>query len=176
MLKNLSIHKLGSIGEILPDSVKLIKDLNQLKHNFPVFDVIISVDNELYVMSIKARKKFGKNGKFNSQYNILTGSNKRARKFKLALDLLIKFGYDIEKLNFGFIVAPFEENRDVIYYMGLLSDVNPLFSVSNCLNDSCGNIYVPVKDENLMNYKILGIHTWNKIQNLILEKNKVSLV
>ena len=171
ILKTVTIHQLGKLGEILPNnpSVEEIIDLNSLKSNFPVFDTALRINQQYYILSIKARKKYGKNGKLNSQYNILTGSTRRSTKFKKALDLLKNHGFDLPMLKFGFLVAPIEENKDCVYYMGLFEDVNPLFTVDSCLENTCGNIYVPVKEENLRSYKVFGSHSWDFIKKTLCE-------
>jgi hypothetical protein len=159
--------EIGKLGEILPsnDLFEEVIDLNAIKHNFPVFDTIVKMDGAYYALSIKARKKYQKNGSLNSQYNILTGSGKRVRKFKKALDLLEDNGYDIATMKFGFVVAPLKQGEECIYYMGLLSEVNEKFTVDNCLSDTCGNIYVPVKESDLMKYRQIGKHSWDFIEN-----------
>lgn len=93
---------------------------------------------------------------------------KRSKKFQLALELLTYYDFNIEEARFGFIVAPFEEGKGCTYYMGDLKQVNPLFSIESCLANKCGNIYVPVREENLKTYKIFGVHEWQFIESTLL--------
>ena len=67
-----------------------IKNLNDIKHNFPVFYIIAKKDDEIYVFSAKARKRYGANGKINPCYNILSGRKTIPRKYKKALVSFIK--------------------------------------------------------------------------------------
>jgi hypothetical protein len=88
-LENISKQILGKIGEDIPQSdFTDIKNLNDIKHNFPVFDIIAKKGDEIYVFSAKARKRYRINGKINPCYNILSGSKTISRKYKKALELL----------------------------------------------------------------------------------------
>ena len=64
---------LGEIGESIQSSeFTNIKNLNDLiQHNFPIFDLIADKGNDKYIFSVKARYKYGQNGKINHIYNIL---------------------------------------------------------------------------------------------------------
>lgn len=117
-LDQLLTDKVGKIGEDVPPSeFTHIIDLNRIKHNFPVFDIMATKEDEIYVFSIKARKKYGKGGKLNPCYNVLSGKT-ISRKYKKALDLFTTMGHDIETIHYCFMIIPLEEDQSCIYYWG----------------------------------------------------------
>ena len=164
-LERASKQLLGKIGEDLPQSEFTdIKNLNEIKHNFPVFDIIAKKDGEVYVFSVKARKRYGANGKINPCYNILSGSKTISRKYKKALDAFTEMGHDIDKIHYCFLVCPLEENKPCIYYWGEFADINPLCIRSNILQNKISYFGIPVSDECLKKYKLFGIHEWGYIE------------
>jgi hypothetical protein len=114
-IETATIHQLGKLGEVLPENDKFeeIIYLNSIKPNFPVFDYLIKINGVFNAVSIKARRKYGKNGKLNTVYNILTGSNKRSRKFNKALALLESNGYDVSQIKYGFIFPKARKIHDL---------------------------------------------------------------
>lgn len=75
-------QKIGDWGEI--NGIKLLKkngftditDLNKIKHNFPVYDLLAKKGNTWYAFTSKTRNKFNPgDGKLNRQYNILVKKN-----------------------------------------------------------------------------------------------------
>jgi len=55
--ETLSKNIIGKIGEDLPHSEFTdIQNLNDIKYNFPIFDIIGKKDDEVYIFSVKARK------------------------------------------------------------------------------------------------------------------------
>jgi len=104
-LKTASKNIIGKIGEDLPRSEFTdIQNLNDIKHNFPIFDIIGKKDDEIYVFSVKARKKYGENLKLNPNYNILSGKDGAiSRKYKKALDNLTEMGYDTTLIHYCFL-------------------------------------------------------------------------
>lgn len=163
---------LGNIGEDLPNSVFTdIQNLNDIKHNFPVFDVLAKKDGETYVFSVKARKRFGQNGKLNPCYNILYGHKTMSRKYQKALTYLTEMGYDTTKIHYCFLVAPLEENKPCVYYWGKLTDVNPLATTENILGDKISYLGVPVDDAKLKTYSVFGTCEWDYIRTKYLTTN-----
>jgi hypothetical protein len=149
---------LGKIGEDIPTSEFTdIKNLNDIKHNFPVFDIVARKDGEIYVFSSKARKRYGANGKINSRYNILYNSKTISSKYKKALDAFTEMGYDINSIHYCFLICPLEENKPCIYYWGEFTDINPLCNTKNILENKISYLGIPVSDECLTKYKQLGV-------------------
>jgi len=164
-LEDLTNDILGRIGEDLPQSEFTdVKNLNDIKHNFPVFDIIAKKDGEVYVFSVKARKRYGANGKINPCYNILAGSKSISRKYTKALDAFKEMGYDINKIHYCFLVCPLEENKSCIYYWGEFTDINPLCNTKNILENKIPYLGIPVSDENLKKYKLYGTYEWNYVK------------
>ncbi len=164
-LEKMSKQILGKIGEDLPQSEFTdIKNLNDIKHNFPVFDIIAKKDNAVYVFSAKARKRYGANGKINSCYNILYGSNTLVKKYKKALDAFTEMGYDINTIHYCFLVCPLEENKCCTYYWGEFTDINPLCTTENILDNKIPYFGIPVSDICLAKYKLFGMWEWEYIK------------
>ena len=171
--KLVSKKLLGEIGESIQSSeFTNIKNLNELiQHNFPIFDLIADKDNEKYIFSVKARYKYGMNGKLNHIYNILhnTSTSTIGSKYKKAINLLKENGFDTDNLHYCFIVAPFEENKDCVYYYDEFININPEYNTLNILDNKITYFGVNMNDNNLKNYKIFGTHSWNYIQNKFLQ-------
>jgi len=65
-----------------------IKDLNEVVHNFPVFDLLAQKNGDWYAFSSKTRNKYQpSDGKLNRQYNILQRTKSRY-KLNKALGLI----------------------------------------------------------------------------------------
>jgi hypothetical protein len=155
---------LGKIGEDIPQNEFTdIKNLNNIKHNFPIFDIIAKKGNEVYVFSAKARKRYGKDGKINTCYNILSESKTISRKYKKALDAFTEMGYDINTIHYCFLVCPLEENKDCIYYWGEFTDINPLCITGNILDNKIPYFGISMSDKNLRQYKVFGRYNWEYI-------------
>lgn len=168
---------LGNMGEDLPSSeFSDILNLNTLHSNFPIFDHLAKKNNEVYVFSTKARKRIGANGKLNSSYNILYNSTTIGRKFKKAVELLKKHGYNPEVIHYCFLIAPMIENTDCKYYWGEFYEINPIHTYENMLNGHEGSLRlaVKVKDSDLESYKVFGIHPWSYIQQKYLTTSSES--
>jgi hypothetical protein len=160
-MENLSRDILGKIGEDLPQNDFVdVKNLNNIKHNFPIFDIIAKKDEEIYVFSAKARKRYMLNGKINPYYNILSGGKNISKKFKKAIDIFTELGYDINKIHYCFLICPLEENKSCIYYWGEFIDINPICNITNILENKIPYLGIPVSDEYLTKYKIFGIYSW----------------
>ena len=145
----------GRIGEDLPrsDYFDGIVNLNTIKNNFPLFDHLAFHNGELYIFSTKARSRYGSNGKMNTDYNILP--NHSERKFKEACRLLKEHNYDISNAKLCFLIAPIENEKDIIYYWGEFSEIKQEYMPKR--------LRVSVRDTKLNSYKIFGKHTWEYI-------------
>jgi hypothetical protein len=154
---------LGKIGEDLPETCEFteVLNLNTIQNNFPFFDILAKKNDEIYVFNVKARKRIGQNGKLNPCYNI--GSSSISRKFKKALALLTKMGYDTSKIHYCFMVVPLEENTKCIYYWGELDDVYPKF-IENVLAENIKFVGIKVSNSCLLKYKVYGHHDWETIK------------
>ena len=153
ILSKISKENIGKIGEDIPQSEFMdIKNLNDIKYNFPVFDIIAKKNDEIYVFSAKARKRYGVDGKINSFYNILSGKN-ISRKYKKALVYFTEMGYNTDKIHYCFLVCPLEENNKCVYYWGKFTDINPLCISSNIIENKIPYFGIPVSYECLKKYK-----------------------
>lgn len=170
-LSTLTRIALGTIGEDLPPSEFTdILNLNTLHSNFPIFDHLAKKDGETYVFSTKARKRIGANGKLNTSYNILYNSKSIGGKFKKAVALLKHHGYTPETIHYCFLVAPMSENCECKYYWGEFCEFGDIYTYQNMLdgNEESLRLAVKVRDEDLLTYKVFGIHPWTYIQQKYL--------
>ncbi len=166
MLASIDQWQLGRLGEQLPlnPRVSELIDLNAHHGNFPVFDYLAVIDDQPWAVSVKARRRFTESGRENTQYNILTGSRDRARKFQKAVALLEKMGWDPRTLGWSWLVAPMEDHRDMIYYWGTFNSVNPKFTLETGLTGTAGNVYVPVRSQHLQTYAQWGTRPWRQLR------------
>lgn len=158
---------LGKIGEDLPESTEFteILNLNTIQNNFPFFDILAKKDGEVYVFNVKARKRYGANGKLNTSYHLYKKSDNISGKFSKALELLTKLGYDTSKIHYCFMVVPIEENIKCSYYWGELNEIYPIFTMKNVLANKINFLLeVKVKNNFLLKYKIYGSHDWDTIK------------
>ena len=154
---------LGKIGEDTPQSEFIdVINLNNVRHNFPIFDIIAKKDGEIYAFSAKARNRYGANGKINSCYHMLYGKNIQ-RKYKKALDEFTKMGHDINKIHYCFLVCPLEKNKPCIYYWGEFTEINSLCNTKNILDNEISYFGIPMCDKYLTKYKIFGRYDWDYI-------------
>jgi hypothetical protein len=168
-LQTVSKKMLGEIGEDMPPcEFTDIQNLNNIKPNFPIFDIIARKNGEIYVFSAKARNRYGANGKLNPCYNILSGGNILTRKYKKALEYLTEMGHDIDKIHYCFLVCPLEENKSCVYYWGEFTDINPLCTSANIVENRISYFGVPVSDVCLAKYKILGKFEWEYVKEKYL--------
>lgn len=156
---------LGKIGEDLPvtDEFSEVVNLNTIQHNFPFFDIIAKKNDEIYVFSVKARKRNGGNGKLNPCYHLHHGSDVIARKFKKAADLLAKMGHDVAKIHYCFMVVPIEENTRCSYYWGELKDIELDFTPENVVAGRIKFLGIKVTNKHLATYNVYGHHDWATI-------------
>jgi len=82
--ENLRMKSLGELGELIglkalvDHSFEQIRNLNDKKMNYPFADLYAEKNGKKYVISIKARNRYQKNGSLNGSYNL--GSKKKARR------------------------------------------------------------------------------------------------
>ena len=163
------VKTVGLIGEYLPVQEEFIniKNLNQFKANFPVFDIVAEKDNVTYVFTAKGRNKYNKNGKLNERYNLLSGSGEyKKQKLEKSLKLLKENGYDTDSIIYCFLIVPVEKNKDCIYYWGLLTDIRQEYTIKNILDNNLKknkSIGVKTSDCWLEKYNKFGCHKWQDI-------------
>lgn len=72
----LRVKSLGALGELIAIKVLVdndfekIRNLNDQKKNFPYGDLYAEKDGRRYVISVKSRNKYQRNGKLNSRYKL----------------------------------------------------------------------------------------------------------
>ena len=77
---------LGELGELfaiktlVDEEYDKIRNLNDDVMNTAFADIYCEKDGKCYVVSVKARNKFQKNGQLNSQYNLGTNAYEKARR------------------------------------------------------------------------------------------------
>ena len=117
---------LGDLGELAV--IELLgpqsKNLNDIKNNFPLFDII---ENSKF-FTVKTRRKLTpKEGKLNGEYNIVKpGQN--AQKLKSFYSAANDLGIIPEINNLYWVAIPYEENTWCPVYYGRLLDLpnNPI--------------------------------------------------
>lgn len=108
----LRAKSLGALGELLAlkalvdNGFNNIRNLNDNKRNFPYADLYAERGDEKYVISVKARNRYERNGRLNSRYNLGNNSEIKARKAELQFNakaawLAISIFDDIYSIYFG---------------------------------------------------------------------------
>ena len=75
-LEGKRFKKLGDIGESIADELLLtngfdnVKNLNDVKVNFPFADFLAEKEGNRYLISVKTRNKYERSGKLNSRYKL----------------------------------------------------------------------------------------------------------
>lgn len=151
-------QKIGDWGEI--NGIKLLKkngftditDLNKIKHNFPVYDLLAKKGNTWYAFTSKTRNKFNPgDGKLNRQYNILVKKKSRYKLDKAAQ--LLKEVFNLNKFKKYWIACPIDYSKKTqTFYFGDLE------KIKNWSNLTLEDTYIGIKmnEEALITYNILG--------------------
>jgi len=155
-------QKIGDWGEKVSETLlqqhgyNEVVNLNKVKHNFPVFDLLAQKDGNYYLFTIKARNKYNpSNGKLNRQYNILV-TKKSRYKLKRALDLVEEI-FKIKNPKLYWITSPIDYSTSLqSFYYGELTHLE------NWKKLEKEDTYIGVKmnDEVLKSYSILGESTF----------------
>ena len=80
---------LGELGELFAIKALVdrhfdkIQNLNDKHINEPFADLKCEKDGKVYIISVKARNKFQKNGKLNARYNLWTNAYEKAKKAEI---------------------------------------------------------------------------------------------
>jgi hypothetical protein len=73
---SLRVKSLGSLGELIAikalvdNDFERIRNLNDQRRNFPFGDLFAEKDGKRYLISVKARNKYQRDGTLNSRYNL----------------------------------------------------------------------------------------------------------
>ncbi|MBI5674646.1 MAG: hypothetical protein HZC48_02300 [Nitrospirae bacterium] len=85
----LRAKSLGALGELLAikalvdNGFNNIRNLNDQKRNFPYADLYAERGDKKYVISVKARNRYGRNGRLNGRYNLGSDCATKAKKAEL---------------------------------------------------------------------------------------------
>lgn len=151
-------QQIGNWGEI--NGIRLLKengyeniiDLNDVVHNFPVFDLLAKKQGEWYAFSSKTRNKYNPgDGKLNRQYNILVKKKSKYKLDRASKLLLKKFG--IKKYHKFWIACPIDYKKtEQVFYFGNLELIR---SWKKLIFEDA---YVGIKmsEEAIANHLILG--------------------
>lgn len=130
-----------------------VKNLNTIRANFPLFDLIAKKDGQYYLFTVKARNKMeNSTGRVNPCYNIcaLKGSSQKRAK---SIELLKEIGYpEIQPEYHYWITCPIIPDTPWVFYWGTLTS-NPKYDL---LLQSDQYIGVKMSDDYLKTYDILG--------------------
>ena len=132
---------LGELGELfgikalVDNKFEKIVNLNDIKMNYPFADLYAEKDGKKYVISIKARNKYQKNGTLNSRYKL--GSNA----YRLAADEEKK-----RHAKAHWMAVQFDEETFSIYF-GSLAELNQSNGIplKKCENGTVGKCLVKDK-------------------------------
>jgi hypothetical protein len=108
----LRAKSLGALGELLAikalvdNGFNKIRNLNDQKRNFPYADLFAEKEDEKYVISVKARNRYEKNGRLNSRYNLGSDCATKAKKAELQFNaraawMAITIFDDVYSIYFG---------------------------------------------------------------------------
>jgi len=132
---------LGELGELFAIKTLVdykfnkIRNLNDDHFNEAFADLLCEKNGKRYVISVKARNKFQKNGKLNIRYNLGSNAYKKAKESE-------------EKHNAKayWIAVQFDKENFSIYF-GALSDLNgsKAIPIDKCENGNLGSILVHKK-------------------------------
>ncbi|PCJ23281.1 MAG: hypothetical protein COA97_11975 [Flavobacteriales bacterium] len=126
---------LGYIGELIAmktlsdKGFKNIKNLNDIKENYPFADVYAEKDGKNYVINVKTRNKYKEKGELNADYNLLQSKGKDLENAKKAEE-----NHNAEAY---WIAIPFEEKTFSIYFGSVKELINK--GMKNILLKECAN-------------------------------------
>ena len=155
---------LGDLGELAV--VKLLgtssKNLNKIKNNFPLFDVLKG--SKFY--TVKTRRKFTpKEGKLNGEYNVVKPgqSAQKLKSFYSAAETLsIKHTVD----DLYWVAIPYENGTWCPVYYGRLLDL-PNNPVNEFFEESEVYIRIKMKEKYTKDYSIMGYAKIDLINNSV---------
>ena len=132
---------LGELGELfgikalVDNSFKNIENINDSKMNYPFADLYAEKGDEKYVISIKARNKYQKNGTLNSRYKL--GSNAYSHASRA------EEKFDAE----AYWMAVQFDKKTVSIYFGSLAELNQSngIPIRKCENGTVGKPLVEDK-------------------------------
>ncbi len=109
VLRAKSLEALGellAIKALVDNGFNNIRNLNDQKRNIPYADLYAEREDEKYVISVKARNRYERNGRLNSRYNLGSDCEIKAKKAELqfkakATWMAISIFDDIYSVYFG---------------------------------------------------------------------------
>jgi hypothetical protein len=155
---------LGDLGELAV--LKLLgdtgKNLNAIKNNFPLFDLI--ENNNFY--TVKTRRKYTpKDGKLNGEYNIVKPSQsyKKLQSFYTAVKEL---NVEVDTDNLYWVAIPYEDDAWCPVYYGKLLDL-PNNPMTEFFEGTSVYVRIKMKEKYTQDYKILGYTKFNLNNNTV---------
>jgi len=126
------LGELFSIKALVDNSFEKIRNFNDEKMNYPYADLYAEKKGKKYIISVKARNKYQKNGTLNSRYKL---SNKT---YLHAAELAEKL--DAE----AYWMAVQFDNETVSIYFGSLAELNQSFGIpiNKCESGLIGEIFL----------------------------------
>ncbi len=100
------LGELFAIKALVDKNFDKIENLNDGRLNEPFADLKCEKDGKAYIISVKARNKFQKNGKLNSRYNLWSNAYEKAKQSEIKYNaiacwLAIQFDVDNFSIFFG---------------------------------------------------------------------------
>ena len=131
---------LGEIGELfgikalVDNGFTNIRNLNDVRMNYPYADVFAEKNGRRYVISIKGRNKWEVSGKLNGRYRLMYAKNAYHNAEKAEKE------FDAEA---AWMAIPFEEDKYSVYF-GTLNELdgNKGISIRKCMNGNLGETLV----------------------------------
>lgn len=159
---------LGDLGELAV--IKLLgptsKNLNEIKNNFPLFDVL--AESKFY--TVKTRRKLTpKDGKLNGEYNIVKSSQcaQKLKSFYSAVETL-NINADIENLHW--VAIPYEDDAWCPVYHGRLIEL-PHNPVTEFFEGAEVYIRIKMKEKYTKDYSIMGYAKIDLVNNTVEVKH-----
>ena len=138
---------LGEIGELyaikalVDNGFTNIKNLNDIRMNYPYADVFAEKDGRRYVISIKGRNKWEVSGRLNGSFHLMRSKNayKNAEKAEKEFDA-----------EAAWMAIPFDENQYSVYFGTLKElDGNKGIPIRRCMDGYIGEKLVLDKNHYL---------------------------
>jgi hypothetical protein len=155
---------LGDLGELAV--IKLLgpnsKNLNEIRNNFPLFDIL----EESKFYSVKTRRKFTpKEGKLNGEYNIVKpGQN--AQKLKSFYTAVKELNINPEIENLYWVAIPYEDDTWCPVYCGRFTEL-PNNPVTEFFEGVEVYIRIKMKEKYTVNYNIIGYAKLDLVNNSV---------
>jgi hypothetical protein len=159
---------LGDLGELAVIQLlgKTSKNLNEIKNNFPLFDIL----DQSCFYTVKTRRKYTPTaGKLNGEYN-LVAPGKNAQKLKSFYKAAEELGIEpvLEKL--FWVAIPYEDGVWCPVYYGKLLEL-PHNPVQQFFEGTEVYLRIKMKEQFTTEYKVLGYARLDTINNTVEVKH-----